>query len=193
MMADLQEVDLRQEATFEQQGLDRCFGVARQQSREAAVADHHHDRAVVDVAFRERGGCVGLRGIQDLDRGRRIEEEPLARPCLQDTRRGLQCGIGHEMVVSGVLEPDACMEQRSDPEAGQHVDQAGNVVLMGMAQHQQVDPAREERQPGAEATQRQLRVRAAVDEHDGAARRLDQDRVALADVERRDVQVAVGP
>jgi hypothetical protein len=137
------------------------------------VADDHHDRAIVDVAFREWGGCVGLRGVEDLDRCCRIEQEPLARPYLHDARRGLQVGIGHEVVVGGVLEADAGMEQGADPEPGQHVDQAGDMVLVGMAQHQQVDAARKERQRVAEATQRQLRVRAAVDEHGGAARCLD--------------------
>ena len=78
------------------------------------------------------------------------------------------------------------MEHRADPEAVEHVDEPGDVVLVRVAEHEQVDAAGEERQVRADPAQRELGIRAAVDEHRRAARRLDQDRVALADVEHRD-------
>jgi hypothetical protein len=65
------------------------------------------------------------------------------------------------------------------------------VVLVRMRQHQQVDASHEERQVRADAAQRQLRIRPAVDEHRRSARRLDQDGVALADIERGDVQASI--
>ena len=169
-MADLQQVDGRQEATLEQPRFDRCLGVAGQQRAELAEPKQHHHRAVVDIALRKRGCCVGIGRVEDFDRRRRIQQEPLARPGKQHAGGGLQDGVGHEVIVRRVFEADTGMQQRADSESGKHVDQAGDVVLMGMAQHQQVDSAGKERQVGAQATQGQLGVRAAVDEHGGASR-----------------------
>ena len=80
---------------------------------------------------------------------------------------------------------------RSDPESIEDVDQPGDVVLVRVAQHEQVDAPREERQVRADAAQRELRVRTAVDQHRRAVRRLDEDRVALADVEHGQVEAPV--
>ena len=62
---------------------------------------------------------------------------------------------------------------------------------MGHQHH--IDPAVPERHHLAEAPQRQVRIGAAVDEQPSPGWRRDEDRVALPDVERGDVQPAVGP
>ena len=80
------------------------------------------------------------------------------------------------------------MERRADPEAVAHFDEAGDVVVVRMRQHQKVDGTAEERPVRANATKGQVGIRSAVDQRGRATRSLDQDRVPLADVEDGDVE-----
>ncbi len=66
------------------------------------------------------------------------------------------------------------------------------MVLVRVGQDQEVDPPIPGRQPGVERQQEPIRVRSAVDQQPPAPSALDQDRVALADVEDRDPDPAVG-
>ena len=89
-MSHLQEVDGWEESASNQQRLDGCLGVTSEQCREAAVTEHHDDRTIVDVTLRKWRRGVGTGRIDDLDRGRRIQEEPLAGPRQHDCRSGLE-------------------------------------------------------------------------------------------------------
>ena len=60
VMAHLQHLDRRHEAAAEKDLLDRRLGVAGEQRLELAVSQEEHDRAVVDVALRQRRGRIGL-------------------------------------------------------------------------------------------------------------------------------------
>ena len=144
-------------------------------SGSGAVASASRRVEELDARSSDRAGTVcppvrratrarGLRGAHRPGGGRRRGSR---RRCRHAARRRPGTGRGPRPV------------RRHGPGAG--------------GQDQQVDAAGEEGQVGAEAAERELRVRPAVDEHGGAARRLDQDRVALADVEHRDVQAAIGP
>jgi hypothetical protein len=75
----------------------------------------------------------------------------------------------------------------------EHVDEPGHVVLVGVAHDEDVDATGEERSIGPDAPQRQLGIRPAVDEHRCSVRRLDEDRVALPDVENGQVELTVRP
>ena len=55
-----------------------------------------------------------------------------------------------------------------------------------MGQDEDVDPAVPRRQPPIELDEEPVRIGSAVDEHPAASTALDEDRVALADVEDRD-------
>ncbi len=59
------------------------------------------------------------------------------------------------------------------------------MVLVRVREHDEVDPAVPRRDPGVEGDEEPIRVRAAVHEQPATPRRLDEDRVALPDVERR--------
>jgi hypothetical protein len=141
----------------------------------------------------QRCGRVGLGGVEDLDRGGGIEGDDLASTRQRRGQAWLEERIGQEVVVRRVVVGDAGVRQRADPETGQDLDEAGHVVLVRMAEHHHVDAPREERQAPAEPPQGQLGIRPAIDQHRGAAGRLDQDRVALPDVEHGHVQSTVGP
>jgi hypothetical protein len=67
VVSDLEEVDRRKQAALEQRRLDRRLGVAGEQRAEPAVAEHHHDRPVVDVALRQRRGRIGPCRVDDID------------------------------------------------------------------------------------------------------------------------------
>lgn len=65
------------------------------------------------------------------------------------------------------------------------------MVLVWVCEDHHVDAALPPRDPLAEPSQQQVRVGPAIDEHPRAGRRRDQDRVALPDVQRDEVQPAV--
>ena len=100
-------------------------------------------------------------------------------------------GIGQQPVVRRILKWDAGVKHGADVKPVEDLHQAGDMVLVWMAQDEKVDAAREKRKVRAKATEGQLRVRTAVDQHGRTGRGLDQDRVALADIERSHVQPSV--
>jgi len=191
-MSDLEKVHARQRPAGDQRGFDGCFGVPGEEGREAPVADDHDHRSVVDVAFRERGGGIGLSRVEDLHRGGGIQHDPLAGPREFDGHRTFG-SIGHQPIECRILEGDPGVQHGADPMPVEDLHEPGNVVLVRVAQDQKVDPPREEREVRTEAPERQFGIGTAVDEHRGAARRLDQDRVSLPDVQCCHVQVPIGP
>ena len=100
-------------------------------------------------------------------------------------------GIGEEALIRRILDGNAAMQHGSDVEAIEDVNQPGDVILVRVRQDEQVDATREEGEVGAQPPEGELRVRPTVDQHRGAARSLDEDRVALADVEHGQVQTSV--
>jgi hypothetical protein len=62
------------------------------------------------------------------------------------------------------------------------------MVLMGVRQDDQVEMSVPERDPLVEPTDEQVGVGPAVDEHPPAIRGLEEDRIALADIEDGDLQ-----
>ena len=78
-----------------------------------------------------------------------------------------------------------------DPVALQHRDQAGGVVFVGVRQHEDVDPVVPGREPLIELDQEPVRVRPAVDDHPPTLAALDEDPVALPDVEGHDPRHAI--
>ena len=66
------------------------------------------------------------------------------------------------------------------------------MVLVRVGQDEDVDPAIPRRQPSVELDEEPIGIGAAVDQHPPAAAALDEDRIALADVEDGDPRRAVG-
>ena len=192
-MADLQEVDGRQKPSLDEESLDRRSRIPRQQRRELAMADDHHDRAVVDVLGRDRPDGIGLRGIHDLDRCRRTQREGLSGTSHGHRQVRISGDVHHEPVMRGVLEGDGRVEEAVHAEAIYDVDEPGDVVLVRVREHDNVDLAIEEGQVLAEPAQCQLGVRPAVNQHRRPVRCFHQDGVSLADVEHGDVEQPIRP
>lgn len=191
MVPDLQHVDGAHPSAGQQPLLDRRLRVAREQGGEPVVAHDQHDRGVVDVVVGERGRRLGGGRVEHLDGGPGTQAEPIAR-ARKPGGHPRPRRIGEQAIVGRVLVGNAGVEDQADVEAGEHLDEAGHVVLVRVAHDQDVDAARVEGQLGTEPAQRPFRVRPAVDEQPRPARSLDQDRIALADVEDGEVEPAVG-
>lgn len=190
VVADLQHVDRRDEAAADEQLLDRRLRIAGEQDGEPSVAQDADQRAVVDVAVEERSRGVGIGREQDLEAGRGIEGHDV--PGAGEGDPDAACvGIGQQAVVRRVGVRDPGVQHETDPVAGEHLNQPENVIRVRMAEHQDVDLSDVEGERTSELSQRALGVRPAVDQHRRPVGRLDEDRVALADVERRDVQPSV--
>ena len=111
-------------------------------------------------------------------------EEPVAA-----ARRGAE--LPGERAVAGSRSAHARLVDPADPVPVEEERHPGDVVLVRMGQDEDVDPAVPRRQPAIELDEQPVRIGAAVDEHPSAAAALDEDRVALADVEDRDPGGAV--
>ena len=189
-MPDLQHVDRLEQAPGRERGLDRRLRVAGQQCREAPELEPQDDGAVVDVTLGKGRVGVLLRGIEDARGHSGAKVERLAGPEQRDLHASVG-RIGQQSVIGRIAEGNSGVEHRPDPEPVQDVDQSGDVVLVRVADHEQVDAPREEGQVRTNPAQRQLRFRTAVDQHRPAVWRLDEDRVALADIEHRQVEEPV--
>ena len=84
------------------------------------------------------------------------------------------------------------LEHAADAVALEQEGQARDVVLVRMAQDDRVDPAVPRRDPPIEGHQQAIGIGSAVDEEPAAPGALDEDRVALPDVEDRDPGAAAG-
>ena len=191
-MPNLEEVNRPEGVALQQRRLDRRLGVPGEQRGEFAMSEHDDDRPVVDVAIGKRlGRLIGCR-IENPQRGRRVEGEPLAGACQAHRNPFARC-LGQQPIVGGVLEGNPGMEDGADREALGNLDEPGDVVLVWMCEQDDVDPTREERQVRADAPEGELRIGTAVDEHGRAAGCLNEDRVALADIQYGHVELPVGP
>ena len=75
------------------------------------------------------------------------------------------------------------LEDPADAIALEEQGEPGDVVLVRMGQDDRVDPPVPRRDPLVERDEQPVRIRPAVDQQSAAARALDEDRVALADIE----------
>jgi hypothetical protein len=71
------------------------------------------------------------------------------------------------------------LEQQGEP---------GHVILVRVGQDQGVDPAIPRRDAAVEGDQQPVGIRTTVDQQPTAMRALDEDRVALSDIEDRDAR-----
>jgi hypothetical protein len=150
VVADLEEIDRRQEPAIDEEPLHRLARVTGEECGEGAVPDDHHDRAVVDVLSGDRSDRIGLGWVHDLHRRRWAERERLAGA--RDGHCEVRIGgdVRDEGVVGRVLKRDGGIEESADPESVDHVHQPGDVVLVCVRQDHHIEVPIEERQVLAE-------------------------------------------
>jgi hypothetical protein len=190
-MRDLQHVDVR-DATSEQLRIDAFLDVAHQQEPLFPNLAKEHDRDVVD-----RGAAVGWVhrdtagiGPQDLQMDR-VERQAVARrqPAVRRPERG-------EVLCPGLeprTRPDhARLVHAPHAIALEQERETGDVILVRVAEHEDVDPPIPGREPLVKSDEEPRRVGAAIDQHAAAATPLHQDAVALSDIEDHDTREPVG-
>ncbi|HEY6012856.1 MAG TPA: hypothetical protein VIU37_02580 [Candidatus Limnocylindrales bacterium] len=192
-MGNLEQVDARQ-ALGEEARVDRLLDIAHQQEAARPGLSEQDHRHVVDA-----GAAVG-RFRRDLapDRpqdpqGDLVDLQPIAaRDDAVDRCRG-SGQPGEPGCVTGPGADHARFEDAADAIPIEQHRQAGDVILVGVAEDQRVDPPIPGRDVAVERHQQAVRIGAAVDQQPSAAGALHEDAVALADVEDRDPWVRCGP
>ena len=174
-MRDLEEIDVRQ-ALGQQGRVDAFLDVAHEQDPTSADLAEEHDRDVVDPgpAIRWRGRHLAADRPQDVEVNV-VDGEPVTRRetethgCSRSGELAQPRGIARSRSAHPGFE-DACHTVSLEQER-----EAGDVVLVRMAQHHGIDAPVPRRHPLVELDEKPIRVRSAVDEQATAARTLDQD------------------
>jgi hypothetical protein len=191
VVRDLQEVDVRQ-TTAQQDGIDALLDVAHQEEPVTFDLPEEHNRDVVDArAGIRRAGRNGARVGPQHPKGDGIEGDRVAGlERLGAPNRSEQCG--GKRTVAGSWAQHPRFHDAPDPVALQKPGQPGDVVFMGVAQDEQVQPTIPGRQPGVECDEKATRIGTTVDQHSAAAVALDEDRVSLSHIEHVDSDAAAG-
>ncbi len=175
----------------EQRRVHVLFGVAHQQEATSAEPHVEDDRDVVDAApglgRRLRHGAGPRPECADCDA---IEEETAAGG--HALRRSALPGqlIGERLPArAGAAHPGR--HDPGDPVPPQEQGRPAHVVLVGVRQHEQIQPPIPWRDPLIELSQQAVGIGTGVDQDPSAGRSLEQDRVALADIEHGEVEPSV--
>jgi hypothetical protein len=191
VVGDLQQVDARR-AGAQHLVIDVLLEVAHQQEPVRFGLAEEHDREVVDgLALVERcGGDIGPGRPEDAQPDA-VEPEAVARG-EPSPRRHAVGELRQPPVVPGARPRQARLVHRADPVAVEQQPEPRDVVLVWVRQDDDVDPSVPRRQALVERDEQAARIRPAVDEHPATMAAVDEDRVALPDVQDHDVRHAAG-
>ncbi|MEX1278308.1 MAG: hypothetical protein WEI16_04575, partial [Chloroflexota bacterium] len=193
VVADLQHVDRAQQPPLGKQRLDGRLRVPSEQSAETAIAQEANDGCVVDVAIRHWAGDVVGRRKEDLELRPASERDDLAGASRRHAGARLVLGGGQHLLVRLSVRRSPAVHDQAHLVPAQDLAQSSQVVLVRVGQDHDLDSPLVERQSLADPPHGQVRIHAGVDQGGAPIRRLDQDRVALADVEHGQVQPAIRP
>ena len=189
VVGDLEHVDPGQ-AAGKQGRIDALLDVAHEQESTAVGLAQEHDRDVVDprpcVRRLERhlpwigpqDGELHLAQSQVGARG----EDPVRRTVVE---------LGVPRGPAGARSAHARLVDASDLVALEDPGESGNVVLVRVGEHEDVEPPVPRRDARVEREQDAIRVRPTVDQHPRAGPGLEQDGIALPDVEDRQACLAM--
>lgn len=173
--------------------IDLLLDVAGEQEPLASDVAEEDDRRVVDpgAAIRRLLGHGARVRPQDTEADV-VDGEPVAGR-EDPTRSALPDKGALEGGVSGTRSDHSGLEQTLHPVLVEHGDQTGHVILVRMGQDDDVDAPIPRWQALVERHDEAPGVRTAIDQEAAAARSLQEDRIALPDVEDRQARDAVGP
>jgi hypothetical protein len=191
VVGDLQQVHVSE--ACQQLGVDLLLDVAREQEPMAGHRAEQDDRHVVDpgAGVRWLAGHRTRHRPQDLERDV-VDGEPISggEEGARNRTSGQFCCPRR---VSGTGPDHPRLECATHPIPLEQHREPGNVVLMRVRQDDSVEPAIPWRDQPIELDEQPVGIRSAVDQQAPAARALDEDRVALPDVEDRHGRVARRP
>jgi hypothetical protein len=186
VVRDLEQID-RREALGEQRRVDVLLDVPGQQEAPLTHHPEQHHRHVVDAAagIRWFGRDLATDGPQHPHRDL-VDRQPVSGPDRQAWRRPGSSQSIDPGCVAGSRTAHAGLQDATDPIAIEQQGQPGNMVLVGMREDDRVQPPVPRGDASVELDEEAVRIRPAVDQESTAVGSLDEDRVALTDVEDRD-------
>jgi hypothetical protein len=180
-MGDLEQVHVAHPA--EQLGIDFLFDVTRQQEPPARHGSEQDDGHVVDagprVPWRPRNAATHR--PQHLERDVVHGESITGREQAAGRRAAGELGCPGRVPRTRAEHPR--FEGAPDAIPLEQEGESRDVVLVRVGEHDSVQPAVPRRNPPIELDEQPVGIRAAVHQQPAAPRALDEDRVALADVE----------
>ena len=186
VMGHLEQIHARQ-VRSEEYRVDLLLDVAHQQESPAAhtaIEDHRH---VVDP-----GATVGwVERNAAADRPEHPHRDLVHRQAIAGGDPGsLRSAAARELAQPrGIPWPrpaHSWFEHAVHVIPGEEEGESGHVVLVGVRKDDRVDPPVPGWKPSIQGDQQAVRVGSAVDQQSPAARPLDKDGIALADIEDRD-------
>ncbi len=170
-------------------GLLFVFGVPHEEKRTLTVRDSNHERIVVRAAVDRQ---IRTRG--------RVPRFARRRPCVVPYSLGMEYGdaaVSHLNEKRGVVScvpstsPPASIPESAETDARETAPQSPKVIGMRMRQHRHrhvAPPPRTEngREDSLARIDRATDQAAAIDHHRAAVGKIDDRRVSLANVEKRD-------
>jgi len=184
-MGDLEQVDVW-EAVGQQRWVDAVLDVAHQQEPARPDLAEQDDRDVVDAR-----AAIGWDG-RDLatDRPQHpeadlVDREPVAGGQAEPDWRTLSSQLADPRRIAGSGAAHAGFEHAVHVVALEEQGEPGHVILVGVRQDHRVDPAIPRRNAPVEGDEEPVGIGSAIDQQSTAVRTLDEDRVALPDIEDR--------
>lgn len=192
MVRDLEQIDGGQ-ATLHEPGIDAVLDVAGQQEAPTRDLAKQDDRRVVDARPVVGSGAGHRARVRPEDpEADVVDDEPRARrEHASGNRQGAQ-----PLGPRGIPGPRAGhrgLEDSGDRVPAQQDGQAGHVILVWVGQDDRVDAPIPRRELRIERNEETVRIWTAVHEQSSSATTLDENRIALPDVEDRDCRESVGP
>ena len=186
VVGDLEEVDVRQ-VVLQERRIDALLDVAHEQDATLPDLAEQHDRHVVDAgaAIGWRGGHLAAERPEDAEADL-VDVEVVTGREPEPDRRTRSRQVAQPRRVARPRAAHARLEDPADLVALEQQGETGDVILVGVAEDDGVDPSVPRRDPGIEDDHQAARIRTTVDEQAAAARSLDEDGVALPDVEDGD-------
>ena len=191
VVGDLEQVDPGDRLA--QVRVDLLLDVAGQQEPSALDRTEQHDRHVVDAApgVGRLGRDLAAARPQDLETDL-VDRHPVTRRKQHGGRAPDPRQLGGPGRIPGTRAAHAGLEDLFDPVPAEQQREARDVVLVRVGQHDRVEPAIPGRDQAVELDEQAIGIRAAVDQEAPAVGALDENRVALADIEDGDGRRSCG-
>jgi hypothetical protein len=188
VVRDLEQIDVRK-ALGQQRRVDALLDIAHQQEPARADLSEQHHRDVVDAGAAVRRDCRDL----TADRPEHLHGDVVNGEAVTSGQAEPDRGVGSGQFaqpggVAGAGAAHPRLEDTADVIPLEEQCEAGHVILVGVGQDQRVDPSIPRRDVAVERDEQPVGIGSAVDEQSATARALDEDRVALSDIEDRDAR-----
>ena len=170
----------------QQTRIDLLLDVPHEQEPSRPDLTEQYDRHVVDAAAAVRRH----RGDLAADRPQHTQRDLIDGQAIACGQAESDRAVGSSQLpqpggVSRSRAAHAGFEDARDVVALQEEGEPGDVILVRMREDQGIDPTIPWRDAAIECDQQSVRIWTAIDEESPAARALDEDGIALADIEDR--------